>query len=155
DLLVGYAPGMAPMELKPGQAKLVRAGSDLVLQMHYTTNGKPASDRSRIGLIFAKQPPRERVFTANAMNRNFVIPPRASNLQVDAQITLQEEATLVDLMPHMHMRGKDFQYRLVYPTGESEIALNVPRFDFNWQLFYYLDKPKLLPKGTRIECTAH
>src|SRR5262249_34868543 len=102
-----------------------------------------------------KEPPRERVFTANAVNNKFVIPPREANLQVEAQTTLQEDANLVDLMPHMHLRGKDFQFRLVYPTGESEIVLNVPRFDFNWQLFYYLDKPKLLPKGTRIECTAH
>jgi hypothetical protein len=155
DLLVGYAPGMAPMALKPGQAKLVKAGSDIVLQLHYTTNGKTATDRSRIGLRFAKEPVRERVFTANTMNTKFVIPPGDANLKVDAQITLRDDAHLVDLMPHMHLRGKDFQYRLVYPSGESEIVLNVPRFDFNWQLFYYLETPKLLPKGTRIECTAH
>jgi hypothetical protein len=155
DLLVGYAPGMAPMELKPGQAKLVKAGSDIVLQLHYTTNGKAATDRSRVGLRFAKEPVRERVFTANTMNTKFVIPPGEANLKVDAHITLRETAHLVDLMPHMHLRGKDFQYRLVYPSGESEIVLNVPRFDFNWQLFYYLETPKLLPKGTRIECTAH
>src|SRR5262249_39341485 len=68
ELLVGYAPGMAAMILKPGQAKLVKAGSDLVLQLHYTTNGKGASDRTRIGLVFASEPPRERVFTANATN---------------------------------------------------------------------------------------
>jgi hypothetical protein len=155
ELLVGYAPGMTAMELKPGQAKLVKAGSDLVLQLHYTTNGKPSWDRSRVGLVFAKEPPRERVFTANTMNTKFVIPAGEPNLKVDAQITLQQDALLVDMMPHMHLRGKDFEYRLVYPTGESETILNVPRFDFNWQLFYYLEKPKLLPKGTRIECTAH
>jgi hypothetical protein len=155
ELLVGYAPGMAPMELKPGQAKLIKAGSDFVLQLHYTTNGRPATDRTRIGLIFAKDPPRERVFTANTMNTKFVIPPGEPNQKVEAQITLQQEARLIDLMPHMHLRGKDFVYRLVYPTGESETVLNVPRFDFNWQLFYYLDQPKVLPKGTRIECTAH
>ena len=155
ELLVGYAPGMAPMELKPGQAKLVKAGSDIVLQLHYTTNGKPATDRTRVGLIFAKEPPKERVFTANAMNTKFVIPPGEANHKVEAQITLQEEARLVDLMPHMHLRGKDFVYKLVYPTGETETVLNVPRFDFNWQLFYYLDQPKVLPAGTRIECTAH
>ena len=89
------------------------------------------------------------------MNTKFVIPPGEAHLKVDARITLREDARLVDLMPHMHLRGKDFQYRLVYPTGEWEIILNVPRFDFNWQLFYYLETPKLLPKGTRIECTAH
>jgi hypothetical protein len=155
ELLVGYAPGMAAMELKPGQAKLIKAGSDIVLQLHYTTNGKVAADRTRVGLVFAQEPPRERVFTANSMNTKFVIPPNEPNLKVESQITLQEEARLVDLMPHMHLRGKDFLYRLVYPSGESETILNVPRFDFNWQFFYYLEEPKLLPKGTRIECTAH
>jgi hypothetical protein len=155
ELLVGYAPGMAATLLKPGQAKLIKAGSDIVLQLHYTTNGKASTDRTRIGLVFAKEPPSERVFTANTMNTKFVIPPGDSNYRVDAQITLAREARLVDLMPHMHLRGKDFQFRLVYPTGESEIALNVPRFDFNWQFFYYLDQQKVLPKGTRIECTAH
>ena len=68
---------------------------------------------------------------------------------------MQEEAKLIDLMPHMHLRGKDFEYRLVYPTGESQTILRVPRYDFNWQLFYYLAEPLVLPKGTRIECTAH
>lgn len=155
ELLVGYAPGMAAMILQPGQAKLIKADSDIVLQLHYTTSGKAATDRTRVGLVFAKEPPRERVFTANASNNKFVIPPGDANHRVDAQITLSAEARLVDLMPHMHLRGKDFEYRLIYPAGESEIALNVPRFDFNWQLFYYLDAPKLLPKGTRIECTAH
>ena len=70
-------------------------------------------------------------------------------------MTLQEDAQLVTLMPHMHLRGKDFEYRAVYPTGETETLLRVPRWDFNWQLVYYLDAPKTLPKGTRIECAAH
>ncbi|MBI1792424.1 MAG: thiol-disulfide isomerase [Acidobacteria bacterium] len=155
ELLVGYAPGMAPMELKPGQAKLVKAGSDLVLQMHYTAGGKAVTDRSRIGLTFAKEPPTERIFTANATNSKFVIPAGAPAHEVTSQVTLQEEARLVDLMPHMHLRGKDFEYRLVYPTGETQTILRVPRYDFNWQLFYYLDRQLVLPKGTRIECTAH
>ncbi|MGH9722527.1 MAG: thiol-disulfide isomerase [Bryobacteraceae bacterium] len=155
ELLVGYAPGIVPVSLRPGQAKLIKAGSDLVLQLHYTANGRPTTDRSRIGIIFARQAPTERVFTTNASNSRFVIPPGASHHEVTAQITLDEEARLVDLMPHMHLRGKDFEYRLVYPTGETQTILRVPRYDFNWQLFYYFEKPLVLPKGTRIECTAH
>jgi hypothetical protein len=54
----------------------------------------------------------------------------------------------------MHVRGKAFQFRAVYPTGETEILLDVPRFDFNWQPYYYLETPKIMPKGTRIEVTA-
>ena len=155
ELLVGYAPGMEPMILRPGQAKRVKAGSDLVLQMHYTAAGAAATDRSRIGLIFAKQPPKERVFTGNATNSKFVIPPGVAAHEVKSEITFQEDTKLVDLMPHMHVRGKDFEYRLVYPTGETQTILRVPRYDFNWQLFYYLTDQLLIPKGTRMECTAH
>ena len=155
ELLIGFAPGLVPMTLPTGQAKLVKAGSDFVFQMHYTANGKAGTDRSRIGVIFAKQPPKERVFTANATNSKFVIPPGDPAYRADASITIQAPARLVDLMPHMHFRGKDFEYRLIYPTGETETVLSVPKYDFNWQLFYYFAKPVVLPKGTRIECTAH
>src|SRR5437773_7081171 len=155
ELLIGFAPGLVPMTLPPGQAKMVKADSDFVFQMHYTATGKAGTDRSRIGVIFAKEPPRERVFTANATNSKFVIPAGDPAYRVDSSITLQARARLVDLMPHMHYRGKDFEYRLVYPTGETQIVLSVPKYDFNWQLFYYFSDPIALPKGTKIECTAH
>jgi hypothetical protein len=74
---------------------------------------------------------------------------------VNAKLTLQHDAMLVNLLPHMHFRGKDFEYTAVYPTGEREVLLNVPHYDFNWQLTYYEARQKLLPKGTVIECTAH
>jgi hypothetical protein len=155
ELLIGFAPGLVPMTLQSSQAKLVKAGSDFVFQLHYTATGKAGTDRSRIGVIFAKQPPRERVFTANALNSKFVIPPGDPAFKVTSSITLQASARLVDLMPHMHYRGKDFEYRAVYPTGETQTLLRVPNYDFNWQLFYYLADPVVLPKGTRIDCTAH
>jgi hypothetical protein len=155
ELLAGYAPGLPEGILRPGQAKLVKAGSDIVLQMHYTANGKESTDRSRVGLVFAKQPPQERVLTLAAANSKFAIPPGDANYRVDSEFTLHDEAKLVDLMPHMHLRGKDFEYRLVYPDGRKETILRVPNYDFNWQLFYYLSEQKTLPKGTKIECTAH
>ena len=155
ELLIGFAPGLVPMTLPAGQAKMVKAGSDFVFQLHYTASGKAGTDRSRIGVIFAKEPPKERVFTANATNSKFVIPAGDPDYRVDSSITLQASARLVDLMPHMHYRGKDFEYRLVYPTGEKQIVLSVPHYDFNWQLFYYFSDPIVLPKGTKIECTAH
>jgi len=155
ELLIGFAPGLVPMTLPPGQAKLVKAGSDFVFQLHYTATGHAGTDRSRIGLIYAKEPPKERVFTANATNSKFVIPPGDPAFKVDSSITIQAPARLVDLMPHMHYRGKDFEYRLVYPTGETQVVLSVPHYDFNWQLFYYFSDPVVLPKGTRIDCTAH
>ena len=153
--LIGYAPGMSPQMWKPGQARLIPAGATLIFQIHYTANGKPAVDRTRVGLVFAKQPPEWRIVTMRASNHWFSIPAGAANHGVDASTTLSEPVSLVGMRPHMHLRGKSFEFRAVYPTGESEILLRVPRYDFNWQPYYYLAKPLPLPQGTRIECTAH
>lgn len=155
DMVAGFAPGTPPMTLKSGQAKLIKAGSDIVLQMHYTANGKPGTDKSRVGLIFAKEPPQERVISMASGTEKFAIPPQDANYRVDATFTLQADARLISLLPHMHLRGKSFVYKAVYPTGESEILLNVPKYDFNWQLWYVLADQKILPAGTRIDCTAH
>jgi hypothetical protein len=155
DFLVGYAPGQPPEILAPGQAKLVKAGSDLVLEIHYTTNGKASTDRSKFGLVFAKQPPKERVLTLSATNGKFKIPPGDANYKVDAEFELGTTVKLLGLHPHMHGRGKDFEYRIVYPTGETETLLRVPRYNWHWQLWYTLAKPLVLPRGAKIECTAH
>ncbi|MBX9599617.1 MAG: cytochrome c [Bryobacteraceae bacterium] len=155
EFLTGYAPGTIPNMLKPGQAKLVKAGSDIVLQLHYTANGKAAQDRAKIGLIFAKEPPRERVITLAAANNEFEIPPGDANYRVDSKIQLHEDSNLILMLPHMHLRGKDFQFRVKFPDGRTETLLNVPRYDFNWQLSYYLAEPLKMPAGTIIECTAH
>jgi hypothetical protein len=155
EVLVGFAPGTPPALLPAGQAKLVKAGSDFVFQIHYTANGKPGVDRSRIGLVFAKEPPQERIYTVGAQNDKFEIPAGDANYEVEADITFQEPAKLVDLMPHMHLRGKDFVYTAYYPSGESEVLLRVPKYDFSWQLFYYLTEQKVLPAGTRLHCVAH
>ena len=155
ELLVGYAPGLPPTELQRGQAKLVKAGTDIVLQLHYTPNGKETSDVTQIGVTFAKETPKERVMTMMAASYFLKIPPGEPNYESKSQITLGHDVKLVSLMPHMHLRGKDFQYRAVYPTGETQVLLNVPHYDFNWQLSYVLKDELLLPKNTRIECTAH
>jgi hypothetical protein len=155
EVLGVYVPGGLAYTLKPGQARLIPKGSDLILQMHYTTNGKAGTDRSRVGFVFAKEPPKERVFNTYIINRNLRIPPGAADHAVTARVTLHEETRLLSLMPHMHLRGKSFEYRAFYPNGESEVLLSVPHYDFNWQLSYYLAEPKVLPKGTVIECVAH
>jgi hypothetical protein len=155
DAVAGYAPGMLAMQLQPGQAKLIKAGSDIVFQLHYTANGKPGTDRSKLGLVFAKETPKERVFTLGALNAKFKIPPGDGNYQVDSQFELGTQVMLTNMQPHMHLRGKDFEYRVVYPTGEKETLLRVPNYSFSWQLAYFPVKPIVLPKGTKIECTAH
>jgi hypothetical protein len=155
ELLVGFAPGLPPTQCKPGEAKLIKAGSDIVLQLHYTPNGKATTDRSRVGLIFAKEPPQRRVMSMLAMNAFLRIPPGDANYETHAGATVPLDVNLVALTPHMHLRGKDFLYTAVYPTGEKQVLLNVPHYDFNWQLSYVENQELLLPKGTRIECVAH
>jgi hypothetical protein len=93
--------------------------------------------------------------TLLAPTRDFTIPPQADNYEVKSQVLLQDTVTLVDMMPHMHFRGKDFLYKITYPNGEVQTLLSVPKYDFNWQLGYTLEKPMVIPKGSRIECTAH
>jgi len=153
--LAGYAPGAAPQQWQPGQARLIKAGSKLIFQLHYTTNGKPAADRTQLGLIFAKQPAKERVVAMAVTNHWFTLPAGAPDVQVDARLTIGEPMSLLGLRPHMHLRGKSFEFRAVFPDGTAQVLLRVPRYDFHWQTYYSLKAPLALPRGTRIECTAH
>jgi peroxiredoxin len=153
--LAAYAPGDMPLVLAPGQAKRVPRGAVLVFQLHYTPNGIEQTDRSSVGLIFAKKPPRHEVRTRSIAQRRFTIPAGAANHEVRSVTTFDRDVDLISLLPHMHLRGKDFKYVAVFPGGKKQTLLSVPRYDFNWQSNYRLAKPLRLPKGTRIECTAH
>ncbi len=155
EFLVGYAPGMITTQLQPGRAKLIQAGSDIILQMHYTANGKEGQDRTKIGFVFSKVPVTERVLTLAATTNKFAIPANDPNYKVDAAFEFGADAKVIAYLPHMHLRGKDFEYRAVYPTGEKETLLDVPNYSFSWQLTYFPAKELVVPKGTRIECTAH
>jgi hypothetical protein len=144
-----FVPGGDPVVLAPGQARLVKAGSDIVFQVHYTANGTAAMDRSRIGLIFARTPPRERVKTVRIQNGVAIkIPPGEANYRLESRVIVQEPLSVVSLQPHMHFRGSFFEYSVIYPSGESEVLLRTPHYNFHWQQTYYLEKPKLLPRGT-------
>ena len=155
NVLGGTAPGDPPTKYPDGMAKFLKAGSKLVLQMHYTPNGEPAKDRSSVGIFFAKAPVKKTARTGTAMNARFVIPPGDPNYEVKSGWTAKEDVHLFAFMPHMHVRGKDFTFTAVYPDGRSEIVVRVPKYDFNWQLAYRLKRPLALPKGSRIECVAH
>jgi hypothetical protein len=155
DLLETFVPGGRPPAFKSGQARLIKAGSDLLFQIHYTTSGKPQQDRTRIGFIFAKEPPAEQIRGGLVFNQRFTIPPQASNQLVKASAQVMRDVKLFSLQPHMHVRGKDFEFRAIYPSGETEVLLSVPRYDFHWQTNYFLAEPKLLPKGTVIEVVGH
>jgi hypothetical protein len=150
-----YAPGADPIILKPGQARLVKAGSDLIFEMHYTPNGKAATDRTQVGLRLAKNSPAERVRTVRINNGvPLEIPPGESNYRLVSRVETIAPVKIVSFMPHMHLRGKAMEFRVTYPAGETEVLLSVPRYDFHWQMTYYLKNPKILPVGSVITCVA-
>lgn len=153
--LVGQAPGDLPTILPPGTAKRLPKGASVVFQMHYTPNGTEQTDRSMVGLIFAKEPPKQVARTRGIAQQLFLIPPNADSHKVTSRTTFPNDTLLLSLLPHMHLRGKSFEYQAVYPDGKTEVLLSVPHYDFNWQSNYRLEKPLKLPAGTRIECTAH
>lgn len=153
--LGGITPNKTGVVFQPGVAKLIKAGSNIVFQMHYTTNGEPAKDRTSIGLVFAKQPATRILHTGNAMNTKFAIPAGDPNYRVTASKTFEEDVHITGFMPHMHVRGKSFTYTAVYPDGRSEVLLSIPSYDFNWQHSYELKKPIAMPKGSRLDCVAH
>jgi peroxiredoxin len=153
--LGGYAPGDMPSVYPEGTAKRIRAGSDLVFQVHYTPMGKIRTDRSSVGFILAKEPVTRRAITRGIAQQRFRIPPGAEDHEVRSSFKFGEDAHLLSFLPHMHLRGKDFQYKVTFPDGRSEILLSVPAYDFAWQTYYRLSEPMAMPKGTRIDCLAH
>lgn len=154
--LAGYAPGMPPSDYPEGVGILVKAGSKLVFQMHYTPNGSVQEDLSYVGMVFA-EPGEIKQHARGGMAGNiyFKIPPGDDNYKVTSKTKFRSEKLLLSLTPHMHLRGKSFRYEAAYPDGTREILLDVPRYDFNWQLRYDLAEPKLLPPGTVMHVTAH
>jgi peroxiredoxin len=155
DLLVAYAPGDIPLVLEPGAAKKIKKGSKIVFQMHYTPIGEEMKDRSSVGMIFAKEPPKFEAKTRAISQQRFAIPAGDANYKVVSTTALDRDAMLVSLMPHMHLRGKSFKYDVTFPDGKTETILSVPHYDFAWQTSYRLTKPLALPKGTKIDCTAY
>jgi len=157
--LAGYAPGKGIDVFPQGTAKKVPAGSMIVFQMHYSSYGGKfdgaQGDKTRLGLHFASKPPERSLNTMGIQNHYFKLPAGDGNHEVSACFTFDADVKLTSYMPHMHLRGKDMKYDVIYPDGRTETLLWVPKFSFNWQTMYYLKKPVLLPKGTKMIVTAH
>ncbi len=154
DILLVYAPGSQPDQWPEGFAKYIPAGSDIVLQMHYTTHGSATEDRTSIGLVFSKEPPRNRVFTLQLTNDRFVIPPGDPDKRVEVHGTLPNDALLLSFFPHMHLRGKTFEYNIIESHGRVRTLLRIPHYDFFWQLSYRLADPIPLKAGTMLQAVA-
>jgi thiol-disulfide isomerase/thioredoxin len=153
--LASYTPGDEFFELRAGMAKRIPKGSRLVFELHYVPNGREWKDRSSIGLFYTKEPPRHEVFGGLAVNWLFLIPPNASDHRVTATARFDQDSVILSLSPHMHLRGKRFDFCLVLPDGKRETLLSVPNYDFSWQTNYILAEPRRVPKGSKLQCTAH
>lgn len=154
--LIGWEPGYRPMPWLPDGAKQIRAGSDIVFEMHYSPNGKEVTDDSEFGIYLAGAPPSERVLAIDTLrDLDLAIPPGAPDYVSRASMTLAQPVKLVSIQPHMHRRGKSMEVRAVYPDGRTRLLVSVPKYDFNWQTTYVLREPLLLPAGAKIESVAH
>ena len=157
DILAKYNPGVAGQEFATGNAaKFIAAGSDIVFEVHYTATGKPETDRTSVGIVFADGPPKQRHLTTTAISaRDFEIPAGAPNHEVRGETVVNEPAKLVWVQPHMHYRAKTYELTVVYPSGEEKTVLRVPNYRFDWQIGYELAEPLDLPKGTKVKTVAH
>lgn len=154
NVLTEWAPGNGPVMASPGTAMRVPAGATLLIEMHYTPNGKETTDQSMVGMKFTDNPP-ERIIRANLFaNESIVIPARDPHHPESEDYTFQEDCRILAFLPHMHWRGKHFEYVALYPDGKTERLLSVPRWDFNWQTGYWFTEPLRVPKGTTIRATA-
>ena len=153
-LIATTAPGTNAMIFEPGSAIRIKAGSTLIFQIHYTANGTAATDLTSVGLVFAGEPKQE-IRNSAFVNPFLKLPPGADNVEVDSAIEFKQDCHITALFPHTHLRGKNWEYRIVYPDGRSEVVLSVPKYDFNWQTYYVFAKPLAVPKGSRLEAKAH
>jgi hypothetical protein len=150
----GYVPGMKPVEFPASTAKLLPANATVTFQMHYTAIGSEETDETRLGLYFAKEPPKAELITTAAASINLRILPGVPEYEREASVvpSAKKDILIYELSPHMHYRGSRFKFEAIYPNGTSEVLLSVPNYDFHWQTLYRLAQPKRLPVGTRIRC---
>src|SRR4051812_16856806 len=155
DVLAVWAVGTPATVYPEGMGRWVRKGQTLRTNLHYHPNGTPQVDRTRVGLYFGKGELKKEVVAALAGNVTFSIPPNAANHELRAVYMVDQDINIVSFFPHMHLRGRDMKMTATFPGGRQETLLNVPAYDFNWQLFYYPKTRVPLPRGTRIDLVAH
>ena len=149
-LIATYAPGTSTQVYRQGTALRLEPGGTIELQMHYTANGKDASDRTRVGLIFSKDPAPREVRPSAFFNAAFTLPAGSVDTRVPAEVQFQQDTIVYGLFPHTHVRGTSWEYALVLPDGTKKSILSVPRYDFNWQTYYMFKEPLQVPAGAKI-----
>ena len=153
-MIAAIAPGTNIIEFAPGTAMRLRPGTVLTFQMHYTTQGHAHKDRTSVGFKFAKEMPNEEILAASFVNGSFTLPAGAKDVAVPAEITATQPVKIWGMIPHTHLRGTRWLYKLEKPDGTSEVVLDVPRYDFNWQTYYLFANPLEIPAGGKLTSTA-
>ena len=153
-LLATYAPGTDPQIFRPGTAVRLAPGGTIQLQMHYTATGTAGTDRTKVAMAFAKEPPAHEIRPSQFINAQFTIPAGAQDHRVDTHVDFVQDAIVWGIFPHTHVRGKRWQYTLELPDGTKRTLLSVPKYDFNWQTYYMFKEPLQVPKGARIASSA-
>jgi hypothetical protein len=153
--LIGtYAPGTNPQVFRPGTALRLEPGGVIELQMHYTTSGKPVTDRTKVAMIFSKEPSPREVRPSAFWNGSLRLPAGSPDTSVPSEVEFLQDTIVYGLLPHTHLRGKAWEYRLALPDGTTKTILSVPNYDFNWQTYYMFKEPLQVPKGAKILSTA-
>lgn len=151
-----WAAGAQPMEFPKGTGRLLKKGQNIIGDMHYHPSGEATQDQTKVGLHFAESEDIEKeLINLWVANNSFEIPPGHPNYEARSNYTFPQDSRILTLTPHMHYRGKDFSYALVYPDGTRKDLLKVSNYDFNWQTLYEFEEPVVAPAGSRIECVAH
>jgi hypothetical protein len=153
-LLATFAPGTSPQVFRSGTALRLEPGGVLELQMHYTASGRAGTDRTRVGMIFSKDPSPTEVRATAFFNTQFTLAPNSTDIRIDADVSIVQDITLWGLFPHTHLRGKRWEYRIEYPDGTKPVVLSVPNYDFNWQTYYMFREPLQVPAGSKIVSSA-
>ena len=154
NVLAIWGVGTAPTEFPEGAGRWLEPGAVVVMNQHYHPSGEEQTDRTLIGLHFGEGELRSEIQAVIAGEMDFLIPAGTPDHRVEYRHEIVHDSMIVSYLPHMHLRGKRMSYTAHYPDGDSELLLEVPEYDFNWQLFYYPEKPKLVPAGTVIEIVA-
>jgi len=153
-----YAPGTQPLDFRyEDSAKLIPGGKPLRIEVHYTPNGKVTTDQTRVAFTLAKAPPQRRfvmMAPEHLVDPRKPIPAGEANWETKGELTFTQDVELAWFMPHMHLRGKDMTFQLIYPDGRKQDVLSA-NFNFNWQLGYELKNPIKVPKNTKMIVTAH
>ena len=154
EYVASYVPGHDPGFFPEGTGKPVPAHAQLLFQLHYTPNGKAVTDTPELGIYLCKEKPTHEVFLGSATNRHFEVAPNTPDAEVSAVFRAPEDVLVYSLSPHMHLRGRRMSFEAIYPTGQHDMLLSVPDYDFYWQHSYHLAEPKRIPKGTVIQVTG-